>query len=39
MERFDEATPLTIREHAAEWFLRLHARDLTVTERFEYLHG
>jgi transmembrane sensor len=37
MERFDERTPMSIREHAAEWFLRLHARDLTVAERFAYL--
>jgi len=37
MERFEEGTTLSIREHAAEWFLRLHARDLSVTERFQYL--
>ena len=37
MERFDEGTPLSIREHAAEWFLRLHAHDLNVAERFAYL--
>lgn len=37
MERFDERTPMSIREHAAQWFLRLHARELTVAERFAYL--
>ncbi len=28
---------MAIREHAAEWFLRLHAHDLSVDERFAYL--
>lgn len=37
MERFDDGTQFSIREHAAQWFLRLHARDLSVAERFEYL--
>ncbi len=37
MERTEEGAPLAIREHAAEWFLRLHAHDLSVTERFAYL--
>jgi transmembrane sensor len=37
MERTEEGTPLSIREHAAEWFLRLHAHDLNVAERFAYL--
>jgi transmembrane sensor len=37
MERTDEGTPLSLREHAAEWFLRLHAHDLSVHERFAYL--
>ncbi|HET9447589.1 MAG TPA: FecR domain-containing protein [Steroidobacteraceae bacterium] len=37
MERNEEGTPLSIREHAAEWFLRLHAHDLNVAERFAYL--
>jgi transmembrane sensor len=37
MDRTEEGTPLSIREHAAEWFLRLHAHDLNVAERFEYL--
>jgi transmembrane sensor len=37
MDRTEEGTPLSIREHAAEWFLRLHAHDLNVAERFAYL--
>jgi transmembrane sensor len=37
MERFDDGTQFSIREHAAEWFLRLHAHDLSVAERFAYL--
>src|ERR1044071_2931247 len=37
MERSDDGTQFSIREHAAEWFLRLHAHDLTVAERFAYL--
>jgi transmembrane sensor len=37
MERFDERMPMSTRDHAAEWFLRLHARDLSVAERFAYL--
>jgi ferric-dicitrate binding protein FerR (iron transport regulator) len=37
MERFDDGTQVSIREHAAEWFLRLHAHDLSVAERFAYL--
>ena len=37
MESFDEGTQGSIREHAAEWFLRLHAHDLSVAERFAYL--
>jgi transmembrane sensor len=37
MERFDDGTQVSIREHAAEWFLRLHAHDLNVAERFAYL--
>ncbi len=37
MERSEEGTPPSIREHAAEWFLRLHAHDLNVAERFAYL--
>jgi transmembrane sensor len=37
MERTEEGTPPSIREHAAEWFLRLHAHDLNVAERFAYL--
>jgi len=37
MERFDDDTQFSIREHAAEWFLRLHAHDLSVAERFAYL--
>ena len=37
MERFDDGTQFSIREHAAQWFLRLHARDLSVAERFAYL--
>lgn len=37
MERFDNGTQFSIREHAAEWFLRLHAHDLSVAERFAYL--
>ena len=37
MERTEEGAPLAIREHAAEWFLRLHAHDLSVAERFAYL--
>jgi len=37
MERTEEGTPSSIREHAAEWFLRLHALDLNVAERFAYL--
>jgi transmembrane sensor len=37
MERTEEGTPSSIREHAAEWFLRLHAHDLNVAERFAYL--
>ena len=37
MERFDEGTQFSIRECAAEWFLRLHAHDLSVAERFAYL--
>lgn len=28
---------MSIQEHAAEWFLRLHARDLSIHERFAYL--
>jgi transmembrane sensor len=37
MEQFDDGTQVSIREHAAEWFLRLHAHDLSVAERFAYL--
>jgi transmembrane sensor len=37
MERSDDGTQFSIREHAAEWFLRLHAHDLSVAERFAYL--
>jgi transmembrane sensor len=37
MERTEEGTPSSIREHAAQWFLRLHALDLNVAERFAYL--
>jgi transmembrane sensor len=37
MERTEEGTPSSIREHAAEWFLRLHAHDLNVAERFAYM--
>ncbi|HEX4973028.1 MAG TPA: FecR domain-containing protein [Steroidobacteraceae bacterium] len=37
MEQFDDGTQFSIREHAAEWFLRLHAHDLSVAERFAYL--
>ncbi len=37
MERSDDGTQISIREHAAEWFLRLHAHDLSVAERFAYL--
>lgn len=37
MERFDDSTQVAISEHAAEWFLRLHAHDLSVAERFAYL--
>jgi transmembrane sensor len=37
MERTEEGTLLSIREHAAEWFLRLHALDLNPAERFAYL--
>jgi transmembrane sensor len=37
MERFDDGTQFSIREHAAQWFLRLHAHDLSVAERFAYL--
>jgi transmembrane sensor len=37
MDRTEEGTPSSIREHAAEWFLRLHAHDLNVAERFAYL--
>jgi transmembrane sensor len=37
MERTEEGTPSSIREHAAEWFLRLHALDLNAAERFAYL--
>ena len=37
MERFDDSTQCSIRERAAEWFLRLHAHDLNIAERFEYL--
>jgi transmembrane sensor len=37
MERTEEGTVSSIREHAAEWFLRLHALDLNVAERFAYL--
>jgi transmembrane sensor len=37
MEQFDDGTQISIREHAAEWFLRLHAHDLSVAERFAYL--
>jgi transmembrane sensor len=37
MEQFDDGTQGSIREHAAEWFLRLHAHDLSVAERFAYL--
>jgi transmembrane sensor len=37
MEFFDDGTQFSIREHAAEWFLRLHAHDLSVAERFAYL--
>src|SRR5262245_30437630 len=33
MERTEEGTPTSIREHAAEWCLRLHALDLNVAER------
>lgn len=37
MDQFDDGTQGSIREHAAEWFLRLHAHDLSVAERFAYL--
>jgi transmembrane sensor len=37
MERSEEGTQSSIREHAAEWFLRLHANDLNVAERFAFL--
>jgi transmembrane sensor len=37
MDRTEEGTPSSIRERAAEWFLRLHAHDLNVAERFAYL--
>jgi len=37
MERTEEGTMSSIREHAAEWFLRLHAHDLNVAERYAYL--
>lgn len=37
MERSEEGTPSSIRELAAEWFLRLHANDLNVAERFAFL--
>jgi transmembrane sensor len=37
MERTEEGAPSAIRDHAAEWFLRLHAHDLNVAERFAYL--
>jgi transmembrane sensor len=37
MEQFDDGMQGSIREHAAEWFLRLHAHDLSVAERFAYL--
>lgn len=37
MERTEEGTPSSIKERAAEWFLRLHAHDLNVAERFAYL--
>lgn len=37
MERIEAGTPSSIREHAAEWFLRLHAHDLNLAERFAYL--
>lgn len=37
MDRTEEGTTSSIRERAAEWFLRLHAHDLNVAERFAYL--
>jgi transmembrane sensor len=37
MDQFDDGMQGSIREHAAEWFLRLHAHDLSVAERFAYL--
>ena len=37
MERSEEGTQSSIREHAAQWFLRLHANDLNVAERFAFL--
>lgn len=37
MDRTEEGTSSSIRERAAEWFLRLHAHDLNVAERFAYL--
>ncbi len=36
MDRTEEGTS-SIRERAAEWFLRLHARGLNVADRFAYL--
>src|SRR5262249_35023462 len=36
-DRSEENPPLTIPEQAAEWLLRWHSGDLTVTERFQYL--
>jgi transmembrane sensor len=37
MHRTEEDTPASTRERAAEWFLRLHAHDLNIAERFAYL--
>jgi transmembrane sensor len=37
MDQFEDGMQGSIREHAAEWFLRLHAHDLSVAERFAYL--
>ena len=36
-DRIDENPPMSIPEQAAEWLLRWHCGDLTITERFEYL--
>jgi transmembrane sensor len=36
-DRIDENPPMSIPEQAAEWLLRWHCGDLSITERFEYL--